>query len=196
MPFKMTFVCMAIACYVTNSQGATVVSNTHFNWSPASDPLGRWNYVGTIWQDVSATDPTSAWFKYDGATIRCVSRNTDESSDYYLVDAGDAFGPAAIASGLFSPLVDHDLTYPAIPVGTGQPFYLGVSTSRHFQYPERSVFGWIRFEPAASLAMTANVMSYESSGIIVGTTTLVPEPSLLAAISATFLFRRHVPRRV
>ncbi len=87
-----------------------------------------------------------------------------------------------------------------------EDIYLGVSTGLGFSptiggKPNRAVYGWVHLHALLSsinnavLQMVENVMSYDSPGIIVGTTTLVPEPAsasmFLCAIAGVLSGRRR-----
>jgi hypothetical protein len=117
--------------------------------------------------------------------LQVVSWNLDEESDWYLVEAGDAFSKQSIAAGKFTPLFTTDHPYPAVSVGSD--FYLGVNTGVSFE--ARESFGWLhlRLNNVAALTMVENVVAYDSPGIIVGTTTVVPEPSTIALLGFSLL---------
>lgn len=60
-------------------------------------------------------------------------------------------------------------------------FYLGVRTGAGFGGnpvpPNRTAYGRVHLRPVNGvLSMVENVMSYNSRGVIVGTTSVVPEP--------------------
>jgi len=131
--------------------------------------------------------------KYDGASVLYVNENIDEGSDWYVVQPGNVFTKSSIDAGTFPRLVTFGpVGYPAVNVGTGDS-YLGVNTGvvGVGTYPWRSVFGWVHLRPSAPgsnmLTMVDNVMSYDSAGIVVGTTTVVPEPSAFAGILVVVL---------
>jgi hypothetical protein len=153
----------------------------------------------TVFQDSAASDFTGVTFGYNGTTVTPGLVNLDEGSDWYVVHPGDVFSSTTIAAGEFQPLITFGPTgHPPVAVGSGD-FYLGVNTGLGFDIPDdRTVFGWVHLRQVlGSLAMVDNVMSYESRGIVVGTSTVVPEPSttmLLAASLAIAVFsrRRHL----
>ena len=85
-------------------------------------------------------------------------------------------------------------------------FYLGTSTGEGYdpfmgvEKGRRTAFGWAHLKPSfpgsTTLVMLGNVMSYDSPGIIVGTTTLVPEPGVTALFAVGLIgivVRRHRP---
>jgi hypothetical protein len=125
----------------------------------------------------------------------------DEGSDWYVVHPGDAFSQATIAAGRFTPLVTFGpVIHP--PASVGDDFYLGISTGKGFDIPaDRTVFGWVHLrQKSDGRSMVENVMSYASRGIIVGTTTIVPEPAaiamgLVSGIAFVFVLSRTPPRR-
>jgi hypothetical protein len=138
-------------------------------------------------------------FQYDGTTIKTWVISLDEQSDWFLVQPGNTFSAATINAGQF-PAIVNVISPPQggeVTVGPGD-FYLGVRTGRGFEgpRPKRNAYGWVHLRPVNGvLTMVENVMSYNSRGIIVGTTTVVPEPSTVPTIGmaislATFLNRR------
>ncbi len=191
---------------VSSLQAATVISNSNLSWVP-------WPFFkATIFQDTIILDETSVWFDFQAtqvapftftATLRGVNVNLDEGSDWYVVNPGDVFSAENIANGLFTPLItvfSSPTLHPAVELGNAfSDIYLGVNTGRGSN--GRNVFGWVHLRPnnitgSASLDMLANVVSYDSQGIIVGTTTAVPEPSSLALIGMGIgvLLRRRALR--
>ena len=137
---------------------------------------------------------------YDGTTIAVETITLDEQSDWYLVEPGDAFSDAAIAAVQFPVLFDAN--WPNTPIGgpvslgSGE-FYLGVRTGAGFGGgPNRTAYGWVHLRPdGGGLTMVENVMSYNSRGIIVGTTTVVPEPAALAIVAIAVSLLAAVDRR-
>jgi hypothetical protein len=89
---------------------------------------------------------------------------------------------------------------PPALVGTGD-FFLGVRTGLGYNLPQdRNVYGWVHLRPVNGvLTMLENVMSYNSRGVVVGTTIVVPEPmsnSILAfALIVGFCVQIHRPSR-
>ncbi len=195
-----------IACFVSASSlhAATVITDDNLSWGPGSitspfPGVPDANYAATIFQDAAATDPTSAWFHYDLTTIRGINENIDEGSAWYVVSPGDVFSKQSIENGFFDPLISFGpVFHPAVAVGFGQDIYLGVNSGQGFGPDDRNVFGWVLLRPISGvLTMVENVMSYDSPGIVIGTTTLVPEPSTMAMAfcGALILLRRpHRPR--
>jgi hypothetical protein len=69
----------------------------------------------------------------------------------------------------------------ALPAPT---IYLGVSTGKWTDPRPRTAYSWVHLRPVNSvLTMVADIMSYSSPGIIVGTTTLVPERAAWALVT-------------
>lgn len=169
-----------LACSLAN--GYTIVSNDNmvFGVQPSKFQL-------TIFQDAATQESTGIWFDYDGSELTAELSSVDEGSDWYVVHAGDRFTPESIAAGDFTPLVTFGpVLQPSAVVGS-EDFYLGVVTGtwNEFLNP-RTVFGWVHLRPieplSTTLTMVENVLSYDSPGIVVGTTTLAPEPSQAAMI--------------
>jgi hypothetical protein len=119
--------------------------------------------------------------------MQAINTNIDQGSDWYVVHSGDEFSRANIGAGLFPTLIRVSPTTPipgpSLNVGTGD-FWLGVATGTVL-FGERTVYGWVHLHPSfpgsTSLQMVENVMTYNSLGVIVGTTTaIVPEPNTIA----------------
>jgi hypothetical protein len=92
------------------------------------------------------------------------------SGDWYLVPAGDIFSEATIDQypAMF---LQGRLIGPPVEVGTSD-FYLGV------RLDISEAYGWVRLRPIGDMVtMVANAVSYNSRGIVVGTTQVVPEPT-------------------
>ncbi len=174
---------VAYFVFTSSLHAATVITDDNLSWGPGSiggsPGVPDANYGATIFQDAGATDPTSAWFYYDLTTIRGINENIDEGSDWYVVSPGDTFDKQSIENELFAPLITlGPVFHPAVDVGFGQDIFLGVNSGQGFGPDDRNVFGWVLLRPIAGvLTMVENVMSYDSPGIVIGTTTLVPEPA-------------------
>ena len=173
---------------VTDAQ--VVVEDTNLIFTPDSS-VSSANLRGTIYQDIAATDITSAWFAYDGLNMTGVTSNLDAGSDWYLVSEDDEFGPTAIASGQFPPIIDCCPTYHSAAVGFD--FFLGIATTSPQGFPDRDVFGWAHI---VNGVMVDNAIAYHSPGIIVGTSTILPEPAgsatAIAVLPLLFILgRRH-----
>jgi hypothetical protein len=183
----------ALTCHL---HAQTVVVNS--NLVTPSPTSGSGNFSFRVFQDAAATDHTGVWFNYQPfniaqpASISLANINIDEGSDWYVVHEGDVFSPSTIQAGLFTPIVTSGPTsYPAVDLGRAGDVWLGIATGRGFQTPvQRTVFGWVHLQQFATLTpfMIENVMSYDSPGIIVGTTTLVPEPAMISTAICALLW--------
>ena len=85
-----------------------------------------------------------------------------------------------------------------LDVGFGE-FYLGVNTGNSEapwgDLPPRNLYGWVHLQNiGGNISMLGNAMSYEGTGIVVGTTRAIPEPSssalILCGIAIAFSRRR------
>ena len=191
--------------------GATIVPNTNLTLTPISEPdpfdeFGT-NYVMRIEQDVFGDfTEISFAFKQTSATgysLDVTWVNLDQSADLYLVEPGDSFSKEGIAGNEFIPLFIADLFKSSVTVSSD--FYLGVNTGK-MAGDRRDAFGWVHFKVLAMplpfpafdddvLIMVENAMSYDSPGIIVGTHTVVPEPSTIALTSIAFVTLVTLRRR-
>ena len=203
MLYYLTFI---VLIFARNVVAQTVIINDNIDFVPDSFTSGA-NHRGTIIQRLVFDDPTSVWFNYDGSNLTAVSWNVDEESDWYVVNPGDAFGPATIGNDQFTPIFTTDNSRGPVLVGTDE-FYLGVATDDTTDDSNgcidtscrgRDVFGWVRLKGTViqppsppfpelgipgrpgigSLEMLGNAVAYGSLGIIVGTAEVVPEPSSL-----------------
>ena len=138
------------------------------------------NHVGTVSQDIIGDDHTSVWFYFDGNELSYRTENIDGGSDWYLVHPGDEFGYTTLENDQFSQIFHGNNE----PIGLDD-FYLGVSTEGVGPFNNcdphsevcRNVFGWVRLRNVLGrLEMVENAVAYNSLGIIVGTTEVVPEP--------------------
>jgi hypothetical protein len=192
-PFRNTLILLAaFACSV---QAQTVVINSnlsvyqrHLSNEEFSVGVGQNAESSICCPSAPNTDYTEVYFDYDGTRVAFNNTLLDESMDVYIVKAGDVFSPANIQAGLFPKVfVVYPSTTSSVVVSSGD-FYLGVSTGQGIAnipgtyIPNRTAFGWVHLHPISvnSVSMVDNVMSYNSPGIIVGTTTLVPEPATIS----------------
>jgi len=200
-----------------NLHAATVVPSTNVSMEPAVVPFGEFRLrvrkepdpVGWYTEAIFDSGESGA-----EATIQAVSTLLDpEGSDWYVVNAGEEFSQQSIESGAHIPLMTLTLEFdpgyghevwtgadyhPPHNFGLFDDLYLGVVTGLgSSEGGVRSAFGWVLLRVELSqggLTMIDNVMSYNSPGIIVGTTTVIPEPStmLMAGVGLVGLaFRRR-----
>lgn len=179
---------------------AIVISDTPIALNASTDVFGRANYKLTVDQTPSG-DYTSVGLYIEAIShtqfsLEFVGSNADDGSAWFLVDSGEGFTRAGIARNEYPKFIDiNDPFLPRLVVTVGNDFYLGVNTG--VSYTEsgdfRDALGWVRLKARAlgdpesgipprrmTLEMVGNAMSYYSPGIIVGTTTVVPEPTAIA----------------
>jgi hypothetical protein len=198
------YVAIAFFAFATTAHAQTVFVNSHIVADSRSNPPGIGFQISKDGQPPPFHEPplscvecdTEISFQYDGSKIKTFTVLADEASDWFLVQPGDIFSATTINAGKFPAIIN--LNPPPqggeVTVGSGE-FYLGVRTSRG-QIANRNAYGWVHLRPVGGmLTMVGNVMSYNSRGIIVGTTTVVPEPSTVLSIGlalsvATLLSRR------
>lgn len=189
---------LSFCASISNAQ-TVVVEDTHLSFFGPGISTGRYN--SNVCQDLLC-DGTCISFNYAAGSIDEETRCIDESSDWYVVELGEEFGAASIAAN------DHTIITAAgerdrgpVSVG-GTDFYLGVSTGQGFDrpnpdptndfpLPNRDVFGWVHLrDNGGTLEFISSAVAYGSEGIIVGTTTAIPEPAtstgvlLLAPVAA------------
>jgi hypothetical protein len=172
----------------------TVIQNSNLHLGPPGpgNDFDGANYGLTVYKDAAATDSTSVFGIYNQPRIQVVNFELDQGSDWYVVHPGDTFDTPHIEAGAFTPLIEvphtpgATLLYPTADVGQSD-FWLGVTTG-YALFGPRTVFGWVRLRPLSNsqLMMVENAVSYNSRGIVVGTTNLVPEPTVMVLIAFSF----------
>lgn len=164
------------------SVDASVISGTNVTFGVEPFPPFMADYRFTLYQNEGATDHTSMWFNFDGATLSFETINIDESSGWYLTTYNEAFTTQTIQNGNH-PVFYSSRTDPMnndLPIEPG-PFYLGIQTWRG----TNEVFGWALMNNTGSeLVMLDNAMAYGAEGIYIGTTQAIPEPTTLALLGA------------
>jgi hypothetical protein len=181
---------MWIGLLVVGPVRAGVITGSHLR---LSDEAAVGDYVLTVFQDEAGSDDTSIWVELTGSRLAAVDINLDEGSDWYLATLNEEFSAASIADGRHPVLLQVATPYVMneVEVGSGE-FYLGVNTS---QGEARDVYGWARLRnDGGSLVLLDSAMAYGGSGIYIGTTQQVPEPSsalLLVVGFAGLLYRRR-----
>lgn len=206
------FACMFIACS-TQAQTIVVNSNVQFTFGEIDLGIVSYNTEFRVSKYVSygaacnfSNCFTTQGMQYDNGTLAGIFTSADEEADWYSVKPGDVFDASAIAGKSFPVLqetVPFKIDFGVANVGT-DAFYLGVRTGTGYSIlpggamPNRSVYGWVHLQPVnGTLIMLENVMSYDSTGIIIGTTTALPEPNtsiLVLCVAATLLLRLRLPR--
>jgi hypothetical protein len=111
---------------------------------------------------------------------------------WFSVDYGTVFDPAALSTATpFANNLAAPFTPGHIPLSLGQDFYLGFVLEEGFSNTFR--YGWahLKLTNPTTLTLLGNAIEDSGSGIIVGTMTVVPEPSTfsLAALSLGLLAR-------
>jgi hypothetical protein len=178
----LRYIAIIFLGFASTLQAATVVVNDNIKFTIVP-PNGDAHFAVVKTVNPCCIDSTTEIsMKYESETIGVTVITLDEQSDWFLVNAGDILSTASISAGQF-PVIFN--TSPSsggpVVVGPGE-FYLGVRTGAGYDVfpgpPRRNAYGWVHLRPENGvLAMVENVMSYNSTGIIVGTTNVVPEPA-------------------
>ncbi|SHK21281.1 PEP-CTERM protein-sorting domain-containing protein [Rubritalea squalenifaciens DSM 18772] len=186
-----------VSAFTTQVLPATVVSGTNIALA-GSGP----QYALAIYQDSAATDITEIIFTVSGSQLSFDFANLDSGSDWYLVSNLDTFTNATIEADTFQTFARiENLVYESFVIDPGfGPFYLGVATTHtdtmYTGDPPRDVFGWVQLTNAGgNLSIGANAVAYEESGIIIGTTDTIPEPSTLLLVLPATLYALGKHRR-
>lgn len=152
-----------------------------------------WEYQLTVFQDAAATDPTSVFLDYRPAALTYQAINLDEGSEWYFADAGDRFEAPTIVAGRFPEFAVFGLEGTTSPIPLGE-FFLAVNTGTDFSGadPHREIFGWALLRNTGTgLELMGSAVTYDRPGIVVGTSTTIPEPSISWLLClGSLLFRR------
>lgn len=182
-----------------------VVPNTRVAFEHLADQsIAPFQYRATVQQEADVDNITSVWFAMNLLSLYPYSWHLDEGSDWYLVPFGATLTLESIQSGQFQPLLAMG-TSSNVPPPSTTDFYLGIATSTMYFDPvrggyyflPRTTFGWVhlQWQDDFTFKMIGNAMAYGEGGIIVGTTTAVPEPTpivagLFVCIAANFIRSR------
>ena len=172
-----------------------------------------------VWMDLDSVGQFGTDYTLTGTDY-----NLDEGSSWFFVRAGDVLTPQKVAAGDFDLILGHrnatggqidlnSVTFSPLSDALAgleeglDDFYLGVSgvsyDTSHANV-QRDVFGWVKLRvvPTVSglngfdhLELIESVVSYNSPGIIIGTTMIVPEPSSIALLCIAVLVMTKPNRR-
>lgn len=185
-----------LAAFASSVQAQTVVVNDNLHLFGPIYSDDTYEFGIYVEQNAAKSTYTAVYLDYTGTKVSFNNTLLDESMDVYLVKPGDVFSPTNIQAGSFPKVF---VVYPpaaaTVTVGAGD-FYFGISTgvgtipNPQYYVPNRTAFGWVHIHPISgnSVAMVDNVMSYNSPGIIVGTTTLVPEPATISTTTCALFW--------
>lgn len=133
----------------------------------SSDGTGFRDYTGFVFSHQSGNE-----FEFGGSFL-------DEGASVFLVNPGEPFSDTGIETVAFVRLsLGTTYTFPS-------SFFLGIRTPHDewdtFPSPFPPAFGWAEFSNSGDgeLQIINHAVAYESEGIIVGTTTGIPEPTPL-----------------
>lgn len=162
------------------------------HWRISTDDSGSYTPIGvqfvSIWVDQTPDgDFTGSFLDHDPTanTLTYLTNNVDEGSQIFLVQSGEVFTAASIAT---MPASAAMMT----PTQVGEDFYLGVRTGSQsdpgFVWgPEGyTTFGWAHFREGSDgkLYIVDSAMAFREGGIVVGTMQAVPEPATWASLIA------------
>jgi hypothetical protein len=141
-----------------------------------------------------------------GSTATLLLNNTalDEGSDWFVTNPGDLFTRDSIEAGQFNFLPITEPASGSLAVEVDESFFLGVNTGSSDDFFSgdsvpfddiRQHFGWGEFliNQNGELQILDSAVAYDLGGIVIGTSTAIPEPSsgLLMLAGAAFLFLRR-----
>ncbi|MEY3896325.1 MAG: hypothetical protein RLZZ214_1845 [Verrucomicrobiota bacterium] len=170
---------------------SAVVVNTGFFLGPGDfGQIPTYQYALTIEQyPPPGASHTSIFFDRSAQNLIYRTMNLDGGSYWYFAMANDSFTPNNIAQGDFILFNQPDQSF-QVPYGD---FYFGVRTFSDFGENIQG-FGWaLMNHSAAGLTLLGSAITYDQPGLVIGTTTTVPEPggmSLLVAALVILTFTR------
>lgn len=145
-----------------------------------------------VYQTFEKTDYTGFMFMFlSGSTYQYMGSYIDEGLDLYRTSAGAAFAPGTVSNGSFTPFV-----YSSNYVLTGDFFVGLVTPSKDSSFATLPpAYGWARLRSSNGvLSLVDHAIDYSGNGLIVGTTTVVPEPGsgiLFVTAACGLLHRRR-----
>jgi len=171
---------------------SAVVVNT--NVSLGSGDFGQfpvYDYALTIEQyPPPGASITSIFFDRSAQNLIYRSMNLDGGSYWYFAELNHIFTPNNIAQDNFTLFNQPDQSF-QVPYGD---FYFGVRTFSD-QGENIQGFGWALMNNSESgLALLGSAITYDQPGIIIGTTTTVPEPGIMGLLLpalTTLVFARR-----
>jgi hypothetical protein len=184
---------LLLAILATQCAHSAVVVNTGF--SLGSGDLGQiptYQYALTIEQyPPPGASHTSIFFDQSAQNLIYRTMNLDGGSYWYFAMLNDSFTPNSIAQGDFILFNQPDQSF-QVPYGE---FYFGVKTLSDFGDNIQG-FGWARMNhSAAGLTLLESAITYDQPGIVIGTTTTVPEPGMMFLLLPAFAFLTFARRR-
>jgi hypothetical protein len=194
---KTTTSTLCLCALLAHTTNAIVIPGTNVTLSNGS--FAGADYALTVYQDSSATDPTSIFFDVTNSTLSIVTYNIDEASDWFLTSLNDEFSSSTISSNDFQVLIQHAPSFQINDVDAGfGDFYLGVNTGNDqgIGFPPRNIYGWAQLRNSGgSLTLLDSAVSYAGNGIMIGTTQVVPEPSASVLIGGLLALAYAANRR-
>jgi hypothetical protein len=162
--------------------GISHITSAGGNMFHVDQKFDKSDYTGFLFSFISGST-----YQYGGSLL-------DEGLDMYRVFSGNTFTPAAISNGNFLKL-NAGSNYSLSSI-----FYVGLETpSREAGFATLPpAYGWARMSSSGGvLTLLDHAIDYSGNGLIVGTTTVVPEPGVtgLIAIGLTCILTRRCRTR-
>jgi len=187
MKMSLRMFCLSLILLTANT-GADIIAGTQVilgSGAPFSD------YGIRVYQDIPGIDYTAMIFDQEGESLVYQGVTLDEGSDWYFASYGDAFFADPIALNVFDPFNGtHN-------VGYGD-FYLAFNTGLGSTEgnPNRDIYGWVLLRNGVSgVELLGNATAYNEAGIVIGTLTAIPEPTVvalcMAGLAGLFLRRKN-----
>lgn len=164
----------------TQCAHSAVVVDTGFLLGPDnSGGFPSYQYALTIEQyPPPGASSTSILFDQSAQNLTFRTMNLDGGSYWYFTMLNDSFTPDNIAQGDFILFNQPDQSF-NVPYGN---FYFGVRTFSDFGEDIQG-FGWAMMNNSETgLTLLGSAITYDQPGIIIGTTSTVPEPGVLSLL--------------
>ena len=187
---KLTHILLVSTCLaLAASAHAQIVVGTNLDFDYAPFGLNNNRYVAHVfWTPNPSLDFNwHTGFEYDGQAIRNdIEPSINGSGEFYLVQPGDLLSSQTL--GQYPKLSQQPI---AVPPGE---LFLGVNARGGIS---GELYGWLHLRRGQDrvLRVVSNALAFNTSGILVGTTQIVPEPSawvIMSVGAAGLLMRRRV----
>lgn len=169
---------VSMASVFTNS----VLLNNLGNTGPSGQPAYQ---IQTWTQPNGAGNGAYVWVTINGSLILSpYSSSVGIGQRWFSVTNGTVFNSAALSTETpFANNLSPPFNPGQIQLSVGTNFYLAFVQLEGFT----NQYGWVQLQyTGSSLTLLGNAIENSGSGIIVGTTTVVPEPSALMLTGLSF----------
>lgn len=185
---------LSVAVMVAMVSGnAAVLTNTITATGSRASPIDP--FLKLEWKIETTAGDASIIGEFSDTGLIATTFTIGIEHNWYSVDEGTAFTPSYAAMATpFAPFLDIPGSDTLTPT-FGEPFYLGVELGSEFE-PETQRIGWVELlYDGIELTALSSATEDSGRGLIVGTQTVVPEPSVtslaILALGSVFMRRRR-----